>query len=46
MDNLEIQEELMEIRPPKDWSTSRDGGMRRIVRRDLQKPELNEGDEG
>lgn len=42
MDNLEIQDELMEIRPPKDWSTSRDGGMRRIVRKDLQKPELDD----
>lgn len=41
MDNLEIQEELMEIRPPKDWSTSRDGGMRRIVRKDLQKPGID-----
>lgn len=44
MDNLNIQDELMEIHPPKDWSTSRDGGMRRIVRKDLQKPELDEGD--
>jgi len=41
MDNLEIQDELMEIRPPKDWSTSRDGGMRRIVRKDLQKPRFD-----
>jgi len=44
MDNLEIQEELMEIRPPKDWSTSRDAGMRRIVRKDLQKPNLEEAE--
>ena len=42
MDNLKIQDELMKIRPPKDWSTSRDGGMRRIVRKDLQKPELDD----
>jgi len=28
-------DELMEIQPPKDWSTSRDGGHRRIVRDDL-----------
>ena len=29
---------LMEITPPKDWSTSRDGGPRRIVRDDLRLP--------
>lgn len=29
---------LMEINPPKDWSTSRDGGPRRIVRDDLKLP--------
>jgi len=27
---------LMEIEPPKDWSTSRDGGQRKIVREDLR----------
>ena len=32
MDRLEL---LMEVQPPKDWSTSRDGGHRRIVREDL-----------
>ena len=32
MDKLEL---LMEVQPPKDWSTSRDGGHRRIVREDL-----------
>ncbi len=32
MDKLEL---LMEVQPPKDWSTSRDGGPRRIVREDL-----------
>jgi ferredoxin len=26
---------MMEVQPPKDWSTSRDGGPRRIVREDL-----------
>ena len=41
MDTLDIQDELMEIHPPKDWSTSRDGGRRKIVRKDLQKPELD-----
>jgi ferredoxin len=29
---------LMEINPPKDWRTSRDGGPRRIVREDLRLP--------
>jgi len=29
-------EELDEILPPKDWSTSRDGGPRRIVREDVR----------
>ncbi|MBL7065444.1 MAG: methylenetetrahydrofolate reductase C-terminal domain-containing protein [Anaerolineae bacterium] len=28
-------ERLLEIQPPKDWSTSRDGGPRKIVREDL-----------
>lgn len=28
-------ERLLEIEPPKDWSTSRDGGPRKIVRRDM-----------
>ena len=42
MELLEIQDELMEVQPPKDWSTSRDGGRRKIVRKDLQKPGLKE----
>lgn len=29
---------MMEITPPKDWRTSRDGGPRRIVRDDLKLP--------
>jgi len=29
-------DQLLEIQPPKDWSTSRDGGPRKIVREDLQ----------
>ena len=33
MDKLD---NLLEIQPPKDWSTSRDGGPRKIVREDLQ----------
>jgi len=28
---------LLEIMPPKNWSTSRDGGPRRIIREDLRK---------
>ena len=31
---------LLEISPPKDWSTSRDGGPRKIVRADLQEPTI------
>ncbi|MBI5081354.1 MAG: methylenetetrahydrofolate reductase C-terminal domain-containing protein, partial [Chloroflexi bacterium] len=27
---------IMEITPPKDWRTSRDGGPRKIVREDLR----------
>jgi len=29
-------EKLLEITPPKDWSTARDGGQRKIVREDLR----------
>jgi len=29
---------LLELQPPKDWSTSRDGGPRKIVREDLRLP--------
>jgi ferredoxin len=29
---------LLEITPPKDWSTSRDGGPRKIIREDLRLP--------
>ena len=35
---------LMEITPPKDWSTSRDGGPRKIVRDDLKLPESTGAD--
>jgi ferredoxin len=33
MDKLDV---LLEIQPPKNWRTSRDGGPRKIVREDLQ----------
>ena len=35
---LGMTEALMEIEPAKDWSTSRDGGVRRMVREDLRLP--------
>jgi ferredoxin len=38
-DRLKAQDRLhliLEIQPPKDWSTSRDGGPRRITREDLR----------
>ena len=35
---LGMAEALMEIEPAKDWSTSRDGGVRRMVREDLRVP--------
>lgn len=36
-------EQLMAVEPPKDWSTSRDGGHRRVVRDDLRLPDGEEG---
>jgi ferredoxin len=39
MTALGLQDKLLEIQPPKDWSTSRDGGPRRIIRDDLRLPE-------
>ena len=35
---LGTTEALMAIEPPKDWSTGRDGGVRRMVREDLRVP--------
>lgn len=35
MKKLGKLDKLMEIQPPKDWSTSRDGGPRRAVREDV-----------
>jgi len=39
MSALGLLERLMEVQLPKNWSTSRDGGPRRIVRDDLRLPE-------
>lgn len=39
MGKLGLMEQLMDLEPPKNWSTSRDGGVRRIVREDLCLPE-------
>ena len=35
---LGFQEQLLQVQPPKDWTTSRDGGPRRIIRDDLRLP--------
>jgi ferredoxin len=39
MSALGSLDRLMELQPAKDWSTSRDGGPRRIIRDDLRLPE-------
>ena len=39
MTALGLQDRLSAIQPPKDWSTSRDGGPRRIIRDDLRLPD-------
>jgi ferredoxin len=39
MDKLHL---LMEIQPPKNWRTSRDGGPRKIIREDLRLPAKEE----
>ncbi|MFQ5622380.1 MAG: methylenetetrahydrofolate reductase C-terminal domain-containing protein [Paracoccaceae bacterium] len=36
-------DQLMNVEPPKDWSSSRHGGHRRIVRDDLRLPESDAG---
>ena len=39
-DNLNLMDMLMEVQPPKDWSTSHGGSMRRtVVRDDLHQPD-------
>lgn len=38
-DNLELMDMLMDVQPPKDWTKSRGGSMRRVeVREDLRQP--------
>jgi ferredoxin len=39
MSALGLLDQLLEVQPPKDWSKSRDGGPRRIIRDDLRLPE-------
>jgi len=39
MGQLGLMDKLLEVQPPKGWSTSRDGGPRRIIRDDLRLPE-------
>jgi len=39
MSALGLLDQLMVVQPPKDWSSSRDGGPRRIIRDDLRLPE-------
>jgi ferredoxin len=39
MSALGMLDRLLQVQPPKDWRTSRDGGPRRIVREDLRLPE-------
>lgn len=42
---LGMTDALMELAPPKDWSTGRDGGLRRMVRDDLRVPSGEESGE-
>lgn len=35
MEKLNKLDKLMEFQPPKDWSTNRDGGPRKVVRKDI-----------
>jgi ferredoxin len=41
MEALGLADRLLEVEPPKNWSTSRDGGVRRIVREDLRLPDAD-----
>jgi len=42
MDKLGRLDELLELQPVKDWSTSRDGGLRRVVRDDMKIPDVDD----
>jgi hypothetical protein len=42
MDKLGRLDELLELQPVKDWSTSRDGGLRRVVREDMKIPDVDD----
>jgi hypothetical protein len=44
MKELGRLEELSEITPPKDWSTARDGGPRRVVHESLKQDKGAEKD--
>ncbi len=46
MGGLGLIGDLMDIEPAKDWSTSRDGGLRRIVRDDLRLPDGDDESHG
>jgi ferredoxin len=39
LSGLGLVDQLLTVQPPKNWSTSRDGGPRRIIRDDLRLPE-------
>ncbi len=42
MTGFGLQDQLLEIQPPKDWTTGRHGGPRKIIRDDLRKAEVGE----
>jgi ferredoxin len=41
-EKLGTMDDLLEVQPPKNWTTSRDGGPRKIVREDLMLAETEE----
>jgi ferredoxin len=45
-ENLDLMDMLMEVQPPKDWSASRGGGLRRVVVRDDLHQPSNFGTDG
>jgi hypothetical protein len=46
MKELGTLEELSEIMPPRDWSTARDGGPRRVVHESLRLDEVAKKKDG